>query len=327
MEPEKLRELLRKGAVVVVQLTPFTENDEVDLEGVRENTRFLVEKRRYGPLVLVPTGSTGEHYALTDEERRKVIKTVVDEAGGKVPVIAGTGHSGTRVAAEYSKYAEQVGADGVMVVLPYYHIPEEEALYMHYKRVADAINIGIVIYNNADVSKIYIRPNLMARIAENPKIVGVKENTPFVQTFYEQVKAVGEKIPILQGRGEFWFAVTALLGARGYISGYANFMPEPCVDLLRAGINGDFKNLRTILRKFDPYEEFIARMGRKYGPSSTILPYPYIGSYMVFGVMKATMDLLGLSGKHTRLPLLDIKEEDKVELKRIVFDVLGLSKL
>lgn len=278
MEPKKLRDTLKRGAVLVVQLTPFTEDNKLDLEGLRGNTKFLVEKRDYGPLVLVPVGSTGEFCTLNTEERKKAVEAVVEEVGGKLPVIAHVGHGGTDVAIEYSKYAEDVGANGVMVVLPYYHVPEEEGMYQHYKKIAEAVNIGVLVYNNPDVSKVYIRPHLMKRIAEIPNIVGVKENTPYLPTFYEQVKAVGGKIPILNGRGEWWFVVSTLLGSRGYISGYANFMPEFSLDLLKAGLDGDFVKLKEMMKKLDPYEEFISKMSKKYGPTTTILPYPYVGS-------------------------------------------------
>jgi len=328
MEPDKFREFLMRGAVVCVQLTPFKKNEDVDYEGLKENTRFLIEKSRGEPLVLVPAGSTGEKYALTDEEWKKVIKTVVDVANGKVPVMPGASHSGTRAALERAKYAQDVGADGVMVVLPYYHVPEEEGLYLHYKKICDSLEIGVMIYNNPDVSKIYMKPHLLKRLVDDTdNIVAVKENTPFIQTLYRQIKAVGDKVPILQGRGEWWFAATVFLGVRGYISGYANFMPEISFDLLKAGLNGNFSRVKEIMEKLNPYEEFIAKMCSKYGPSTTILPYPYVSSYMVYGVLKATMDMLGLRGGHMRLPLLDLKEEDKKELERIVFEELGLSKI
>jgi len=328
LEPEKMREFLRKGAVLVVQLTPFKKNGELDLEGLKENTEFLAEKGSGKGLVLVPTGSTGEFYAMRDEERKEVVKTVIDAANGKVPVIAGTGHAGTIPAIEQSKYAQDVGADAVMIILPYYHVPEEEGLYQHYAKIAEAIDIGVLIYNNPDVSKIYIKPRLMKRIVENiPNIVGVKENTPYVATLYEHIKTVGDKIPILQGRGEWWFAATAFLGVRGYISGYANFMPERSLDILNAGISGNYVRLKELMDALAPYEGFIAKMCEKYGPSTTILPYPYIGSYMLYGVMKATMDMLGLCGGCMRLPLLDIKDEDKKELEEIVFEKLKLNKV
>jgi len=327
MAPEKLREFLMRGAVLCVQLTPFTKDDEVDIEGLRENTRFLIERSKGKPLVLIPTGSTGEHYALTEEERKKVIKTVIDEANGKVPIIAGTGHSGTKVAVELSKYAEDVGADGVMIVLPYYHVPEEEGMYRHFKAIADAVDIGLLIYNNPDVSKVYIFPELMKRIVELPNVVGIKENTPYIPMLYKQIKAVGDKVPILQGRGEWWFAATAILGVRGYISGYVQFMPEFSFELLEAGLKGDWNKVKELMEKIRPYEEFIDKMSRKHGPSTTILPHPYVSSYMIYSVMKKTMDMLGLHGGHMRLPLIDIDEKDEEELRKIVFEELGLRPI
>ena len=124
MEPEKLLEYYRSGVVQIVQLTPFKKDEEVDYEGLKENTSFLVEKREIGPMVLTPAGSTGEKYALTDEEWKRVVKTVVDAANGRIPVVPGTSHAGTKVAIERSKYAQDIGADGIMAVLPYYLVPE-----------------------------------------------------------------------------------------------------------------------------------------------------------------------------------------------------------
>lgn len=190
------------------------------------------------------------------------------------------------------------------------------------------MDIGVVPYNNPDASKIYMMPHILKRLVETTdNIVAVKENTPFIPTLYEHIKTVGNRIPILHGRGEWWFAATVLLGVRGYISGYANFMPKISFDLLKARIGGDFLRVKEIMRKLDPYEEFIAKMCKKYGPSTTILPYPYVSSYMIYAVMKATMDMLGLKGGHMRLPLLDLKEEDKKELEKIVFENLRLEKV
>jgi len=328
MEPEELRRYLFNGAVLVVQLTPFKKDGKVDYEGLRRNTSFLVEKRHYGPLVLIPVGSTGEKYSVTDEEWKRIVKTVIDVANGKVPVIPGASHSGTMVALERSKYAEDAGADGVMIVLPYYLVPEEEGLYLHYKKIADSINIGIIIYNNPDVSKIYMKPHVLKRIVETTdNIVAVKENTPYIPTLYEQIKTVGDKVPVLQGRGEGWFAATAFLGVRGYVSGHANFMPEFCIDLLRAGLNKDYAKLKEFMEKLDPFEEFVAKMCRKYGPSTTILPYPYVSSYMIYGVYKAAMDMLGLAGGYMRLPMLNIKDEDKKELEKILFEKWNLTRI
>ncbi|RLE47310.1 MAG: hypothetical protein DRJ31_09040 [Candidatus Methanomethylicota archaeon] len=329
MKPRDLREYYRKGVLMVVQLTPFKHGSEdLDVDGLRENTEFLVEASKRGPLVLTPAGSTGEHYTLNDEEYQKVLRIVVDVANGKVPVVPGACHSGTKAAVEKAKYAQDIGADGVMVVLPYYHVPTEEGLYLHYKKICESVDIGVVIYNNPDVSKIYMKPHILRRLAEEcDNVVAVKENTPNVAILYEQIRRCGDKVPIIQGRGEWWFGLTAFLDVRGYVSGYANFMPDLCLDLLKAGLDKDLKKIQELMKKLEVYEDFIASMGRKYGPSTTILPPPYVDHYLVYSVMKATMDMLGLHGGSMRLPLVNLKEEDVKALEDVVFNKLGLKKI
>lgn len=324
---ESLKEFLMKGAVLVVQMTPFTKDDEVDVEGLRENTKYLINISNGRPLALVPCGSNGEFYAMKEDEIKKVIKVVVEEAGGKLPVIAGTGAAGTKIAVELSKYSQDVGADGVQVVLPYYHVPDEEGMYLHYKKIAEAVDIGVMIYNNPSVSKVYVRPTLMRRLAEIPNIVGVKENTPFIDMFYQQVKAVGHKIPIVQGRGEWWYAATLPYGAKGFVSGLANFMPEFSLELLKAGSEGDWKKVHELVRRLEPLDEFIVKMREKYGPSTSVLQPPYATSYIYMSVRKAAMDLIGLKGGRMRLPLVDLKDEDRAELEKVLFEKLGLQRV
>jgi len=328
MKIEKLREYFSKGAVQVVMVTPFKYgSEEVDYDALRQLTEFLVEHRYYGPLVLTPTGSTGEFYALNDEEWKKAVKTVVDIASGKVPVVVGASYAGTKVAIERVKYAEDIGADGAMIVLPYYHIPVEEGLYEHYKKICESANIGIVVYNNPHVSKIYMRPHILKKLVETTNnVVAVKENTPNIAMLNAQIKAVGDKIAVLNGIGEWWFGATVFLGVRGFVSGYANFMPKPVLDLLKAGLNGDYPKLKELMDKFWILDQFVAKMNLKYGPTTSILPEPYVQSYMIYGVIKAAMDILGLNGGSVRLPLINISDEDKKELEKILFDVFGLQK-
>lgn len=329
MKVKDLREYFYRGAVQVVMVTPFKHrNEEVDYDVLKQLTEFLLEHRHYGPLVLTPAGSTGEFYALTDEEWRNVVKTVIDIAGGKIPVVVGASHAGTRPAIERVKYAKDIGADGVMIVLPYYHIPVEEGLYQHYKRVCESTDISVVVYNNPHVSKIYMRPYMLRKLVEaTDNIVAVKENTPNIVMLYEQIKAVGDKIAVLNGIGEWWFGATVALGVKGFVSGYANFMPKLVLDLLKAGLNGEYAKVRELMDKFRALDLFVAKMNQKYGPTTSILPEPYIQSYMIYGVIKAAMDIIGLKGGSVRLPLINISNEDKKELERILFEIFGLEKI
>ncbi len=329
LKPLDLRGFVSKGAIQIVMVTPFGDNEEVDYEGLKENTEFLVEKVRGKPFILTPTGSTGEFYALSDEEWRKVVSIVVDVAGGKVPIVVGCSHAGAVPALERARYAQDVGADGAMVVLPYYHVPSEEGLYNFYRKIAESIDIGLAIYNNPDVSKIYMKPHILERLVDHvDNIVFIKENTPYPPMLYRQIKTVGGRVPIIEGRGEWWFlAIAATLGAKGFTSGYANFMPDIALEILYAGLSGNIEKIRRCIEFLEPYEAFIDKMNAKYGPSTTILPHPYIDQYMVYSVIKNSMNILGLRGGRMRLPLTDISKDDIEELKAILFNKLGLTKI
>jgi 4-hydroxy-tetrahydrodipicolinate synthase len=139
LTPELMRERIK--AVVVVQATPMNRDGSLDLNGLKVNTQFLIEKCAGKRVVLVPVGSTGEAYALSDAERLKVIETVVDCAAGRLPVVAGTASAGTDHTIELSQSAQNAGVDGVQVVLPYYHVPSEAGLVGHFLKLADALNI------------------------------------------------------------------------------------------------------------------------------------------------------------------------------------------
>ncbi|GAJ22972.1 unnamed protein product, partial [marine sediment metagenome] len=168
----------RLKGIVPVQFCPYTKGGEVDIEGLRENTKFLLDFVKDGnkDVVLMTNGSTTEFYANSVEEQKKVIKTVVDTVAGQIPVVAGAMQAGAKLTIELVKYAEEVGADCAMVVLPYYHTPTKEGLYRYYQEVAKAVNIGIMIYNNADVSGALIPPDLMARLSKIDNIIAVKDN-------------------------------------------------------------------------------------------------------------------------------------------------------
>ncbi len=329
MNVKKLINIFKKGVIQVVMLTPMKENEEIDYDGLKENTKWLVEKSKNQPIVLTPVGSTGESYTLSDEEYYKAIKTVIDTANDKVPVVPGANHASTIGAIRRAKVAEDLGADGVLSVLPYYHVPQEEGLYQHYKKLADSINIGYEVYNNIDVSKIRITPELLKKLVDTTdNIIGIKENNPFIQTIYKEIKLVGDKIPVLEGRGEWWYAATTFIGINGYVSVIANFMPEVSLELLNAGKLKDYEKLKRIIEeKIDPLDEYIAKISKKYGPTTTVLPYPYMDNYMFYSVYKAIMDIVGLHGGRMRLPLLDLTEEDKNQLKKFVLEKLKAKKI
>ncbi|NIM44484.1 MAG: hypothetical protein GTN80_02030 [Nitrososphaeria archaeon] len=321
MKPEELKEKLT--GVLCVMSTPFRQDDEIDEEGLKENTGFLIDKCLNRDFVLVPTGSTGEFFALTDEERKKVIKIVIEEANGKLPVIAGTAQAATKKTLEMSKYAEDVGADGVMIVIPYYLTPTEEGMYQHFKTVAERINIGVTIYNNPAVSGAWINPSLMARLAEIKNVIGVKENTPDVRQYYAVKRAVGDRIPVLCGLGELMFSFEAALGCPGFISGFANFEPEIPLELYDAAKKADFVRVREIIERLEPYHAFRAKVVSSRSTTSVLGPY-YAKNYTYMNIYKEAMNLVGLHGGTCRPPIKTvITESERNEFKKILID-LGL---
>lgn len=304
MNLEELKEKYVGAQVVMV--TPFNEDYSLDLEGLRSNTRFLIKN---GVQVLQPSGSTGEFWSLTPEEHKRVIKTVVDEARGRVPVVPGTAHSGTNLTVELSKYAEEVGADGVMIVPPYYQIPTVEGLYEHYRTVAEAINIGIVIYNNPWTSKVTIGPELMSRLAGIPNIVAVKETTADMRLAFRLIMLTGDRLTYSMGSGEILAPYFYMSGAKGHVTGMANFAPQIAVAMYEAAMKKDWAKVNEIHRKIFPYLDLIAKLVEKHKGT------------MYITVIKEAMRMLGLPGWPPRKPLLPLTDEEREELKRVLKEI------
>lgn len=316
LTPELMRNRIK--AVVVVQATPLNRDGSLDLDGLKANTKYLIERCAGQRVVLVPAGSTGEAYALSDSERRKVIETVIDCTAGELPVVAGTAAAGTDGTIELSRAAQNAGADGVQVVLPYYHVPSDEGLVRHYLRLADALSIGVVIYNNAAVSKLWMPPHLMARCAEHPNIIADKENTSEV-TLYKMMRDTIDpaKMTVLCGLGDLQFAYTAALGCPGFVSWTANFAPELSLALLEAAGACDFLRVRDLIAKIGPLYEFAGICARRRGRDPWVLP-GYTAGHIYIGVLKAALDIAGLAGGPVRGPGDDLTSEERGQLKPLL---------
>ncbi|MBD3157966.1 MAG: hypothetical protein GF309_04195 [Candidatus Lokiarchaeota archaeon] len=319
MTPETFKEKCK--GIVPVQLCPLTKKGEVDTEGLKQNTQFLVDFAKGNKdLVIMTNGSTTEFYANTMEEQKTVIKTVVDVVDGKVPVVAGVSQAGTDNTITMAKHAQDLGADCAMVVLPYYHKPTGEGLYQHYKKIAESIDIGVMIYNNPDVSGLLIDPDLMHRLSKLDNIVAVKDNTPIVDHYFINAARIDPKdIVLLNGRGEIQFPGSAAYGFeyKGFVTFVGNFAPSLSYDVYDAVKKKDFDEaevaLERLLPLFEKVGEFMARR-----QDVSILAPAYKTNYMYMGVGKACLDLVGLSGGHVKAPLEDLKQKEKGELKEVL---------
>jgi 4-hydroxy-tetrahydrodipicolinate synthase len=283
--------------------------------------KYLVERCRGKRFVFVPAGSTGEFYALSEAEHLKVIETVIETTAGAVPVVAGTAAAGTQRAIELSKAAQKAGADGVQIVLPFYHVPSEEGLYRHYVQIADALDIGVMIYNNPAVSKLWMPPHIMARCAEHPNIVADKENTPDVTQFKAMRDAVNpQKMTVLCGLGDLQFAYEAALGCPGLVSWTANVAPDLSLALLDAADACDFKTVRKLAGRSGRLYEFSSVCAKHRGRDPWVLP-GFASGHIYVGVMKAALELLGLAGGLVRGPGDDLTGEERQALKALLKEI------
>jgi len=308
MEPEELRE--KYIGVQCVMVTPFREDFSVDEDGLKRLTEFLIEN---GVHVLQPTGSTGEFFSLTSEEHKRVIKIVVDETAGRVPVVPGTSHSGTKMTVEISKYAESVGADGVMIVPPYYELPTLKGIYEHFKTVAKSIKIGIVVYNNPSTSKITIGPELMRKLAKIPNIVAVKESTANMTLALRLLSQLGDRLTFSMGSGEELAPFYYMSGAKGHVSAIANFAPKIAVSMYEAAMKKDWNEVMKIHSKLIPYFELDHRLSEKNRGT------------MYISMVKEAMKMLGLPGWPPRKPLLPLHDDEREELKKVLVK-MGILK-
>jgi len=308
MKPEELKEKLQ--GPIVVMITPFKENLELDEEGLRKNTRFLIEKGvRKGAGALVPTGSTGECFNLTNEERKRVIKIVVEEVKGKVPVVAGCNHTSTQQVIELARYAEDVGANGVMIMPPYYGCASDEMMVKFYREIAEKINIGIMVYNNPEVSGVDIPVETMLKIAEIENVVAYKDCTENFIKYDLTTIALGDKINVLDGSGDFCEPYGMIMGRKGFITGFANFIPEIFIDTYKAVEEGNYEKAKELHIKLYPLYKFC--FDRSYNSQA-----PFIS------MIKAATNIRGLPAGPVRPPLLPVEGEDKKELEKIIHQLL-----
>jgi len=284
--------------VQAVMLTPFKDDESVDEAALREHTRWLVEQGVHG---VICNGSTGEAASLCDEERQLVLEAVIEETKGRIPVLAGTGANSTAHTIKYSQAAERAGADGLMIVHPYYCLPNERELYAHYVAVADAVGIPIMIYNNPYTTGVDMKPPLLARLSEIDNILYVKDASADSKRVGEIKLACGDRLGIFQGCDNIpWESL--LLGADGWVSGASNIVPRRCVELYDLCVKGEIATARALYYRFLP-------LGHMLDSEGLFVQY-----------LKAGSEMLGRPLGKARLPMLVPPEEDLLRLH----DALGL---
>ncbi|MDY0383353.1 4-hydroxy-tetrahydrodipicolinate synthase [Trichlorobacter sp.] len=282
-----------KGSIVAI-VTPFS-NGAVDEEKLRELVEFQIED---GTDAIVPCGTTGESSTLDYEEHDRVIQIVVEQVKKRVPVIAGTGSNSTREAIEMTEHAKQLGADGCLLVTPYYNKPTQEGLYLHYKAVAEAVAIPQILYNVPGRTGVNLLPETVARLSAIKNIVAIKEATGSLQQASEILALCGDQIDVLSGDDFITFPMMAC-GAKGVISVLANIMPKAVGDLTDAYFAGDLATARQL------HLDTLKISNAMFIESN---PVP----------VKTALGLMGKCSDEVRLPLAPMSEANKNKLAAIM---------
>ncbi|MCV6823273.1 MULTISPECIES: 4-hydroxy-tetrahydrodipicolinate synthase [Halocynthiibacter] len=279
-----------KGSLPAL-VTPF-KNGQLDIDALKHLVEWHIEEGSNG---LVPVGTTGESPTLSHEEHEQVVEEVVKAAAGRVPVIAGAGSNSTTEAIRFVQHAKNVGADGALVVTPYYNKPTQRGLHAHFLAVAESTDLPIVIYNIPGRSVVDMSPETMGELAKHKNIVGVKDSTGDVARISQTRAACGKDFIQLSGEDAMALGYTAH-GAVGCISVTANVAPRLCAEFQAAMAKGDFATALEYQDRLMPLHEAIfvepGLVGAKYG-----------------------MSLIGKCSEEVRSPLTGLLDDTKEQIK------------
>ncbi len=276
----------------VALVTPF-ENGKINFPKLEELLNWHVEQ---GTDAIIICGTTGETSTMTDEEHKETIKFAVEKINGRIPVIAGTGSNCTDYAVQLSQYAEEVGADGVLQVTPYYNKTTQKGLIAHFTTVADAINIPVIIYNVPGRTGVNILPSTLAQLAKHPNIKGVKEASGNIAQVAEIARLVPDDFYIYSGNDDMIVPLMSLRGS-GVISVVANIAPKDTHNMVQKFLDGDVKSACDLQLKMKPLIDALF---------IEVNPIP----------IKTAMNLMGFEMGELRLPLTEMEEGNLNLLKR-----------
>ena len=288
--------------VYAVTLTPFDEKDNVNEITIRNHVNFLIENGVHG---IICTGSTGEFASLSDDERDLVIKATVEETNGSVPVLVGASANSSKDVIRYCHMAETLGADGVMLVHPYYCRPSQRELAEHYKYVAERVNLPIMIYNNPFTSGVDIHPETLCQLSHIDNIKYVKECSGDARRSGEILRLCADRLRVFVGADDV-FLEAFVHGATGWVCGGTNVLPSETVKIFELAVEkGDFIAVRDYAQK--------------------VIPFLYMveteGAFVLY--LKTGMELIGRSMGKPRRPLLPVSEETKERIQKALETAMG----
>ncbi len=283
--------------VYVVLVTPFTKDGDVDYDGLRKNVRWLAEQGVHG---VIPLGSTGEFASLDDDQKERITQTVIAAAGGKIPVVVGSSAETTEKAIYYAKRAKDLGAAGALVLPPWYYTPDPEEIVHHYTRISEAVDLPIIIYNNPFTSKVDIEPPTVARLAELPNIVAIKESSGNMRRIAEIRTLTNDGIGIFCGWEDMAYE-SFVMGAQGWVCVIGNVVPRMAVDLFELiTVKNDLAAAWELYKKMLPFLRYLEYAGKTQK------------------ALKYALDKMGLAGGYCSSPKLPLSDADKAEVDQLI---------
>ena len=287
--------------IIPAMVTPLTEDQELDEGGLRRFVNYLIEGGVHG---LFPMGSQGEFYAFTPEEKYRVWQVVVEEAAGRVPVYAGTGAITTRQVMELNTLAEKTGVDGLSVLTPFFISPSEEELAYHYLTIADAARVPVLLYSNPGRTGVKLPIGLIARLAEHPNIVGIKDSGGDLTHTIEIIGRTGQNFAVLMGRDSLIYAGLHH-GIKGAIAATASVVPALVVEIYEAFQAGDRAAALAAQEKLMPLRSAFS-----------------LGTFPV--VVKDALAMMGIPAGPARSPLSSLTGPARDQLRQVLVQMGAL---
>lgn len=292
------------GRILTAMVTPFNEKGEVDFEKVQELVNHLIATGTEG---IVVAGTTGESPTLSADEKVALYRKVVEVVNGRIPVIAGTGSNNTLASVELTKKAEAAGVNGIMLVVPYYNKPSQEGLYQHFKTIAEATSLPVMLYNIPGRSSVNMMPDTIIRLSKIDNIVCVKEASGNLDAMAKIIEETDDSFSLYSGDDGLTLPVLAI-GGVGVVSVAAHVIGNEMQEMIQAFVKGDLKQASSLHRQLLPIIKSLFA-----APS----PAP----------VKAALQLKGLDCGSLRLPLLPLNEVELETLKNALQPVLQNEKV
>jgi len=283
-----------RGAFVAI-VTPFIDG-KLDEQGLKDLIEFQIAGGTHG---IVPCGTTGESATMSHAEHRRVVELTVKTVAGRVPVLAGTGSNSTSESIELTRAAKEAGADGALMITPYYNKPSQEGLFQHFKAVAEAVDIPIILYNVPSRTAVNMLPETVARCAQIANIVGVKEATADLNQISQVIRLCPKGFAVMSG-DDFTSMPTVMIGGTGVISVTSNVAPKDMAAMMDAALAGDIAKAQELHYKLLPL------MQAMFIDTN---PVPAKTALMMMGKIKSGLP---------RLPLYKMNEANEDKLKKII---------